>query len=93
MKFFDRPLSIDVPSRFLPVKKTSDPLLIKSNLYSLENGALVMKPKRAFPTVPLVKLGDEHFSKVREFKSRFASILDVLELNHVTVSACLFETT
>ena len=31
--------------RFLPVKKTSDLLLVMSNLYSLEHGALVMSPK------------------------------------------------
>lgn len=87
MKYFDRAIGINVPrSRFLPVKKTSDLLLIKSNLYKLENGRLTMSPQRAFPTVPLVKLGDEHFSKVREFLARFASIPDVLELNHLTVS-------
>lgn len=87
MKYFDRAIGINVPrSRFLPVKKTSDLLLIKSDLYTLENGSLIMSPQRAFPTVPLVKLGDEHFSKVREFQARFASIPDVLELNHLTVS-------
>jgi UDP-N-acetylglucosamine pyrophosphorylase len=56
---------INVPrSRFLPVKKTSDLLLVMSNLYSLKNGSLVMSPQRMFPTTPLVKLGDKHFSKV-----------------------------
>lgn len=87
MKYFDRAIGINVPrSRFLPVKKTSDLLLIKSNLYKLDNGNLTMSPLRAFPTVPLVKLGDEHFAKIRGFSSRFASIPDVLELNHLTVS-------
>ncbi|GFT43734.1 UTP--glucose-1-phosphate uridylyltransferase [Nephila pilipes] len=79
--------SVIVPrSRFLPVKKTSDLLLVKSNLYSMQNGYLVMSPLRAFPTVPLVKLGDNHFSKVQEFLRRFASIPDMLELDHLTVS-------
>ena len=56
---------INVPrSRFLPVKKTSDLLLVMSNLYSLKNGSLLMSPQRMFPTTPLVKLGDNHFSKV-----------------------------
>lgn len=87
MKYFDRAIGINVPrKRFLPVKKTSDLLLIKSNLYRLEKGCLTMNPQRAFPSVPLVKLGDEHFAKVREFSARFASIPDVLELNHLTVS-------
>jgi UTP--glucose-1-phosphate uridylyltransferase len=87
MKYFDRAIGINVPrSRFLPVKKTSDLLLIMSDLYKLDHGRLIMNPKRAFPSVPLVKLGDEHFSKVREFLNRFANIPDVLELNHLTVS-------
>lgn len=87
MKDFEGAIGINVPrSRFLPVKKTSDLLLVMSNLYSLSNGSLIMNPKRAFPTVPLVKLGDSHFSKVRDYLARFASIPDLLELDHLTVS-------
>lgn len=87
MKDFEGAIGINVPrSRFLPVKKTSDLLLVMSNLYSLLNGTLQMNPLRAFPSVPLVKLGDNHFGKVREFLARFASIPDTLELDHLTVS-------
>lgn len=87
MKDFERALGINVPrSRFLPVKKTDDLLIIMSNLFTLQNGVLSMSPYRAFPTMPLVKLGDTHFSRVREFLARFASIPDLLELNHLTVS-------
>lgn len=57
-----------------------------SNLYSLHQGKLVMNPLRAFPTVPLVKLGDEHFQKVAHFLSRFETIPNILELDHLTVS-------
>lgn len=87
MKDFSRAVGINVPrSRFLPVKKTSDLLLVMSNLYNMKSGSLVMSPLRAFPSVPLIKLGEHHFSKVREFLSRFASIPDILELDHLTVS-------
>lgn len=87
MKSFDNSIGINVPrSRFLPVKKTSDLLLVMSNLYSLKNGSLVMSPQRMFPTTPLVKLGDNHFSKVKEFLQRFANIPDLLDLDHLTVS-------
>ncbi len=49
---------INVPrSRFLPVKLTSDLMLVMSNLYAFNTGCLQMNPKRAFQTVPLVKLG------------------------------------
>lgn len=87
MKCFDGSIGINVPrSRFLPVKKTSDLMLVMSNLYNLRNGSLVMSPQRMFPTTPLVKLGDKHFSKVKDFLDRFASIPDIIELDHLTIS-------
>ena len=46
MKCFDRASGVNVPrSRFLPVKMTSDLLLVMSNLYSLDNGSLSMSNK------------------------------------------------
>ena len=64
MKCFDNCLGINVPrSRFLPVKKSSDLLLIMSNLYSLRQGSLAMSPDRMFQSTPLVKMGDQHFKK------------------------------
>ena len=58
-------VGVKVPrSRFLPVKTTSDLLLMMSDLYIATNGSLVMNPKRGFTTVPLVKLGDRNFQKV-----------------------------
>jgi len=58
-------LGINVPrSRFLPVKKTSDLLVVMSNLFTLEHGTLRINRKRSYPSLPLVKLGDEHFTKV-----------------------------
>ncbi|KAL5292378.1 UGP2 family protein [Megaselia abdita] len=87
MKCFHNSIGINVPrSRFLPVKKTSDLLLVMSNLYNMKNGSLVMSPQRMFPTTPLVKLGENHFSKVKEFLGRFANIPDIIELDHLTVS-------
>ncbi|XP_015428827.1 PREDICTED: UTP--glucose-1-phosphate uridylyltransferase [Dufourea novaeangliae] len=87
MKSFEGSIGINVPrSRFLPVKKTSDLMLVMSNLYTLRNGSLVMSPQRMFPTTPLIKLGDKHFSKVKEFLTRFPTIPDLLELDHLTVS-------
>ena len=65
MKCFDKGRGINVPrSRFLPVKKTSDLLLIMSNLYALNHGFLTMSPERMFQSTPLIKLGDQNFKKV-----------------------------
>ncbi|KAH0621829.1 hypothetical protein JD844_023481 [Phrynosoma platyrhinos] len=86
IKSFENSLGINVPrSRFLPVKTTSDLLLVMSNLYSLHAGSLTMSEKREFPTVPLVKLGSS-FTKVQDYLRRFESIPDMLELDHLTVS-------
>ncbi|XP_053236317.1 UTP--glucose-1-phosphate uridylyltransferase isoform X1 [Podarcis raffonei] len=86
IKSFENSLGINVPrSRFLPVKTTSDLLLVMSNLYSLNAGSLTMSEKREFPTVPLVKLGSS-FTKVQDYLKRFESIPDMLELDHLTVS-------
>ena len=66
---FDAPFSIAginvSRSRFLPVKKTSDLLLVMSNLYELTRGTMRMSSLRQFPTTPLVKLGEQNFSKVK----------------------------
>jgi len=87
IKNFTNAIGVNVPrSRFLPVKKTSDLLLVMSNLYRLHHGTLTMSPERLFKNVPLVKLGDDHFKKVKEFLKRFEDIPDVLELDHLTVS-------
>lgn len=87
MKCFDNCRGVNVPrSRFLPVKTCQDLLLIMSNLYQLTNGTLSMSPDRMFQTTPLIKLGANNFQKVKDFLSRFSSIPDILELDHLTVS-------
>jgi len=86
VKNFAGAVGINVPrSRFLPVKKTQDLLLVMSNLYDLEHGSLTLSHRRSFPTTPLVKLGPT-FDKVQDFLRRFPGIPDILELDHLTVS-------
>jgi UTP--glucose-1-phosphate uridylyltransferase len=64
IKHFKNAHGVNVPrSRFLPVKSCSDLLLIKSDIYSLEHGQLVINSSRMFETTPVIKLGD-HFKKV-----------------------------
>ncbi|XP_032882209.1 UTP--glucose-1-phosphate uridylyltransferase isoform X1 [Amblyraja radiata] len=86
IKCFENALGVNVPrSRFLPVKTTSDLMLVMSNLYSLNAGSLTMSVKREFRTVPLVKLGSS-FTKVQDYLTRLESIPDIIELDHLTVS-------
>jgi len=86
IQFFRNAKGINVPrSRFLPVKSTSDLFVVQSNLYTMEKGQLYMNPKRIYPSVPLVKLGD-NFAKVSDYMNRFKGIPDILELDQLTVS-------
>eukprot|EP01119_Soliformovum_irregulare_P002224 TRINITY_DN12510_c0_g1_i1.p1 TRINITY_DN12510_c0_g1~~TRINITY_DN12510_c0_g1_i1.p1 ORF type:complete len:512 (-),score=180.88 TRINITY_DN12510_c0_g1_i1:170-1564(-) len=90
VEFFNNARGINVPrSRFLPVKSTSDLFVCQSNLYQLNQGTLVMSPKRPYPSVPLVNLG-EQFKKVSDFQSRIKSSPDVLELDQLTVSGDVY---
>ncbi|XP_063684329.1 UTP--glucose-1-phosphate uridylyltransferase-like isoform X2 [Bolinopsis microptera] len=86
IKNFSGAFAINVPrSRFLPVKHTSDLLLVMSNLYSLEEGVIAMSPDRMFPSTPLIKLGPD-FKRIQDFLKRFQTIPDLLELDHLTVT-------
>eukprot|EP00871_Galdieria_phlegrea_P005504 jgi/Galph1/5955/GphlegSOOS_G4545.1 len=86
IRYFENARGVNVPrSRFLPVKSTSDLLLVQSNLYTLKSGTLIPNPLREFNTTPVVKLGPE-FQKVADYNARFETIPDLLELDHLTVS-------
>ena len=64
IKHFHNAKGVNVPrSRFLPVKNCSDLLRIKSDLFVLEHGRLVMNQDRLFGNMPVIKLGG-HFKKV-----------------------------
>jgi len=86
IKFFDNAIGINVPrSRFLPVKATSDLLLVQSDLYTLNDGFVIRNPARANPANPSIDLGPE-FKKVANFLSRFKSIPSILELDSLKVT-------
>jgi UTP--glucose-1-phosphate uridylyltransferase len=76
---------VNVPrSRFLPVKASSDLMLVKSDLFELKHGELTIDTAR-FGGNPLIKLGS-HFKKVSDFQKRIPSIPRILELDHLTVT-------
>ncbi|CAA6663132.1 unnamed protein product [Spirodela intermedia] len=86
IRFFDNAIGINVPrSRFLPVKATSDLLLVQSDLYTLVNGFVIRNKARTSPANPSVDLGPE-FKKVGDFLSRFKSIPSIIELDSLKVS-------
>jgi len=90
IEYFHNAKGINVDrSRFLPVKQTGDLFVVQSNMYELHNGYLVMNPKRPYPTVPLVNLGD-YFKKVSDYASRFKGVPDILELDQLTISGDVY---
>lgn len=90
IKHFRNAHGINVPrKRFLPVKSCSDLLLIKSDIYSLSHGRLVINENRMFETTPVIKLGD-HFKKIQQFQKRFKKIPRIIELDHLTVTGDVY---
>nr|ABB88893.1 UDP-glucose pyrophosphorylase [Populus tremula x Populus tremuloides] len=86
IKFFDHAIGINAPrSRFLPVKATSDLLLVQSDLYTLVDGFVIRNPARTIPANPSIDLGPE-YKKVANFLSRFKSIPSIIELDSLKVA-------
>ncbi|CAN6700191.1 unnamed protein product [Malus baccata var. baccata] len=86
IRFFNNAIGINVPrSRFLPVKATSDLLLVQSDLYTLQDGFVTRNSARKNPENPSIELGPE-FKKVGSYLNRFKSIPSILELDSLKVS-------
>lgn len=86
IRFFDNAIGINVPrSRFLPVKATSDLLLVQSDLYTVVDGFVIRNPVRNNPANPTIELGPE-FKKVSNFLSRFKTIPSIIELDSLKVT-------
>ncbi|KAF2669384.1 UTP--glucose-1-phosphate uridylyltransferase [Microthyrium microscopicum] len=85
IRHFKNAHGVNVPRRrFLPVKTCSDLMLVKSDLYTLQHGQLVIDPNR-IGGAPLIKLGSD-FKKVSNFQSRIPSIPKIVELDHLTIT-------
>jgi UTP--glucose-1-phosphate uridylyltransferase len=85
IRHFKNAHGVNVPRRrFLPVKTCSDLMLVKSDLYTLQHGQLLMDANRIGPA-PLIKLGSD-FKKVSSFQSRIPSIPKIVELDHLTIT-------
>ncbi|CAN6481487.1 unnamed protein product [Victoria cruziana] len=86
IRFFDRAIGVNVPrSRFLPVKATSDLLLVQSDLYTVVDGFVTRNGARTNPENPSIELGPE-FKKVGNFLQRFKTIPSIIELDSLKVS-------
>ncbi|KAF5370805.1 hypothetical protein D9758_001960 [Tetrapyrgos nigripes] len=85
VKYFEKPKVINVSrSRFLPVKTCSDLLLIRSDVYQIQNGCLVLNDNRLFQS-PTIKLSDQ-FRSVDQFQRRFKTVPSMVDLDLLTVT-------
>eukprot|EP00903_Cladosiphon_okamuranus_P017554 g16168.t1 len=84
---FDKVMAIVVNrARYLPVKSTSDLMLVQSNLYGVRHGSLVMSADRPDGSTPLIKLGRE-FTSVEDYLRRIPhGVPTITQLDHLTVA-------
>ncbi|WP_172120004.1 UTP--glucose-1-phosphate uridylyltransferase [Actinomyces faecalis] len=81
---FEGATAIEVPrSRFLPVKTTNDLLLVRSDVYELdEDGLLQMVPDEACT----VSLDTRYYKKIKDFEARFpAGVPSIRDARTLTV--------
>ncbi|KAF5200335.1 Utp--glucose-1-phosphate uridylyltransferase [Thalictrum thalictroides] len=85
-QLFKRAIGVNVPhSRVLSMNKTSDLLLLKSNLYTCHEGVLVQNKDRTNPEKPVIEFGPE-FGKVSDLLSRFKTMPDIMGLDSLKVT-------
>lgn len=70
IEVFEGAQAIAVPrARFLPVKTTNELLLIRSDVYDLDDaGAL----RLTVPSAPVVRMAPEFYGRIADFEARFA---------------------
>ena len=78
---FPDAMGMNVPrSRFLPVKKTSDLLLVQSDLFSLNRGTLKRDQGVVRSDLPQINLKDP-FNDLKEYQQRIPVPPDIAELD------------
>eukprot|EP00792_Barthelona_sp_PAP020_P005178 TRINITY_DN253_c0_g1_i1.p1 TRINITY_DN253_c0_g1~~TRINITY_DN253_c0_g1_i1.p1 ORF type:complete len:467 (+),score=148.16 TRINITY_DN253_c0_g1_i1:48-1403(+) len=89
VQFFSNVVLFNVPrTRFVPVKKTSDLLLVRSNLFTILNGEF-MRNKEADhwknnQVPPLIRFGPE-FKELESFEKSFEKIPDLCKCCSFTI--------
>lgn len=69
---FPKAAAVRVPrSRFLPVKKSNDFLLVSSDCYRLTDDYRIEKQEELDGTTPIISLDDNFFGKYDDFRARF----------------------
>ncbi len=88
IEVFDGAEAILVPrSRFAPVKKTDDLLVVRSDVYILTDDYSIQKSPQRQGEIPVVQLDPRWYKFVADFDQRFASgIPSMIKCERLTVS-------
>ncbi len=88
IEVFEGALALQVPRRrFAPVKSNNDLLVVRSDLYSLnEDFTLSVSASRSKAGLPLVALDAHFYGLIRDFESRFKVVPSLLEAESLTVN-------
>ncbi|PIR00395.1 MAG: hypothetical protein COV66_06600 [Nitrospinae bacterium CG11_big_fil_rev_8_21_14_0_20_45_15] len=70
--------------RFLPVKKTSDLLLLRSDLFIFKNGVPEKNPIRKLEGLPEIRLGAQ-FDSLEDFQARIPIPLNIIDLRSLVI--------
>lgn len=86
VSLFEGATAVKVPrSRFFPVKKCSDLLLVRSDYFIFtRDGQLKLNPDRASDTVS-ISLDPKYYGKIDQFDARFGHIPSLAECESLTV--------
>ncbi len=87
IEIFEGALALQVPrSRFAPVKTNNDLLVVRSDVYVLnEDCTLTVAPTRSAPGLPLVSLDSNFYGLIKDFDSRMQVVPSLIEAESLTV--------
>jgi len=88
---FQRTIALVVPrTRFRELKTTANLFTLQSNLFTLQQGAYLLpneaRASQGFSELPVVRFDTEHFGNIEDYKKRFPTLPNVLELEHLNVA-------
>jgi len=91
IKEFQKAIALIVPrTRFREIKTTANLFLLQSNLFTLTQGAYLLpneaRTTQGFQELPVVRFDTEHFGNIEDYRQRFPSIPNILELEHLNVA-------
>jgi len=73
-------------SRFIPVKKTSDLFLLRSNLYNIDRSTGSVSRRDPSKQLPIIRFSPQEYQHLKDFESRFPSgIPDISRLSDLSI--------